>query len=42
MTIETTGNGEFNARDARRIASRSENPYISTRTPRILPPLNEK
>ena len=29
MTIETTGNGEFNARDARRIASRSENPYIS-------------
>ena len=24
MTIETTGNGEFNARDARRIASRSE------------------
>ena len=29
MAIETTGNGEFNARDARRIASRSENPYIS-------------
>lgn len=29
MAIEATGNGEFNARDARSIASRSENPYIS-------------
>ena len=29
MATDVTGNGEFNANDARRISSRSENPYIS-------------